>query len=346
MPVVVGRRVVPGATGLLVVLGLLVHLLVSDQAYPAFTAATQRPGNAIVSDTLDPPSSFAASRPCYAPAPTFRSKADATALATSITVSRPADVVAGDALLAFVQHHDSSSVPQPPDGWTVLRRNTSTPSQSLLAGKLATASEPAGYTFTGLDGSDATAATIVAYQGVDATTPFEATGVQTGGGTVVTAPSVFATTAATRWVTGFLVDHYVGTITAPSGTTVRTTVQAAGPQESKLLVSDRVVTVTNSTGSASATLTSGETASGFSVLLRSSAPAGTVTLTWVAAPDTYAGGYALTRTGSAATTTLTPRTTTTALVTDLAAASAATFSLRSTAGTWRSTAVTAAVPAC
>ncbi|WP_336920894.1 hypothetical protein [Aquipuribacter sp. SD81] len=320
-------------------------LTVSSSAGAAFTATTRPPAASLASDLLDAPAALTASRPCLSPSPTFRSASTVGGQVSTLSVPRPSGTAAGDVLLAFVQHHDSTSPPQPPAGWTVLHRNPTGSGESLLAGRVATASEPATYAFSGLDPSDTTAATVLAYTGASPTTPWEATDVQTVRAATVTAPSVQPATARTRWVTGFLVDDHTGAVSTPTGT-VRAALTVPGPQYSQLVVSDREHSTLSATGTSSVTLTASADASGLSVLLRSAVVAPAVTLSWSPTPDGYAAGYEVTRTGSSATTTVSGRLTTSLLVEDLPAASSAVFSVRSTAGTWRSAVQSVAVAAC
>lgn len=310
----------------------------------AFTAQTIPPGSSLVSDTLDGVSGLTATRQCVPPAPVLRSSASATGLVNTLAVPRPAGVVAGDVLVALVIHHDATNPPQPPAGWSVLHRGSA--GEELLAVRVATASEPASYAFSGLDNSDATAASILAYSGADPVAPVMASAATTSGSsTTVIAPSVTASGVRARLVTGLMVDDYLGTITTPAGTTSRTFVQAPGPQEVTMRAVDREVTVTGATGSVLAAITASKQSTGFSLLLRSGTTAGQVDLSWAPTPDAYASGYEVRRNGVLLAT-LSGIGSTGYRDSALAAGSSATYAVVSAAGTWRSASASAAVAAC
>lgn len=344
-----GRRRRPLLSALTVVLVLLGAVVAQStstgSAGAAFTSAATRPADSFATDVLDPVGALSASRSCTtATAPTFRS-VSTMAVQGDAKIPRPSGVVAGDAMLAFVMHHDAAAPPTLPIGWTQLRRGATSAGSTLLAARLATASEPVDYTFGGLNSSQATAAAIVAYSGVDQSTPWEAHAALTTATSTVTAPSVAATTGSTTWVIGYLVDAYSGGATPPSPTAQRTATTASGTPSVYLTVGDRPVSATGATGTQVASLSATANATGFSVLLRS-ATTPKVTLTWAATPDMYASGYAVSRTGTTTETSVTPRTTTSVVDTSLPTSSAATYSVRSAAGTWRSSALSVAVAAC
>lgn len=331
--------------GLVAVLALG-QLALADGTGAAFHDTAANPGSRLGADTLDPPSAFSASRSCALTVPTFRAAttnaSDGTA---SFTLAKPAGVVSGDLLLAVLIHVDQSNPPGLPSGWTALRRGTAN-SQSVLAWKLAGGSEPSSYVFS-VDASDVTSGAMVAYSGVNQSSPIGAHGMnEYGASSTFTAPSATSTDASTRLVVGYAVDNYASTVSVPATTTSRAFVNGSGGgQPATIRIVDREHASVGASGTSAATLTSGKDGAAFSVLVRSGAP-NPVTLTWTATSDTYATGYAWTRTGSGATTTVSGRTTTTGSDATLALTSSATYSLRASFLTWRSVAATSTVPAC
>ncbi|HRA50628.1 hypothetical protein [Actinotalea sp.] len=320
--------------------------LLATPSGAAFTASAGT-GSVLASDTLDPPGALTATRSCAMTAPTLRSVSQATATATSITVARPAGVLPGDALIAIVMHHDSSSEPVAAvaGGWGMeIPSHSSLGGEALMVLKIATAAEPASYSFAGLDSSDATAVVVLAYTGVDPTTPLAATpaGQANANGSTVAAPSVTTDRAGATFVTAFLADDYASTISVPAGTTSRADVLAAGPQEVRVRVTDRVIPAAGATGVTAATLTTSRYSHGFAVALRGTMP---VTLTWTPTPDTYATGYEGFREDVNELVPVLDRTTST-FVDGSAGAAQMAYQVRSVGGTWRSPYARVVVPAC
>ncbi|GIG27515.1 hypothetical protein [Cellulomonas marina] len=262
-----------------------------------------------------------------------------------MTLARPTGVVAGDVLVAVVMHHDATSDPVLPAGWTVTWRN-GTDASAVVAMRVATTSEPSSYAFSGLDPDDATAAVLLAWSGADATAPVLSSEGSSGSGTTATAPSLSLATAPARLVTVFLVDDTAAAeqLTVAAGPAVRASVHGTGVQPVRAVVADRAVTATGGTGATTATLSASRGWHAVSLALRSDGRPTPVQLGWTAPTDPFTTGYAVTRpTGDVVT--VAGRTTTT--WSDTAAPTAGgLWTVRATSGTWRSTAVTASVPAC
>jgi chitodextrinase len=127
----------------------------------------------------------------------------ANATATSLSVTRPVGVVAGDVLVASVDVDRKPTV-TPPSGWTQVRRDDN---NSLLRKvtyvRVAGADEPESYTWA-LSSSRAASGTVVAYRGVDVANPLEAVvGQINAASTSVTAPSVTTISPGARVVSFF-----------------------------------------------------------------------------------------------------------------------------------------------
>lgn len=89
-------------------------------------------------------------------------------------VTKPSGVVQNDILFAYVMHNNATDrLNSIPSGWTQIARHKNGNSNQALFYKVATASEPASYTF-GLSSSSRFAITINAYRGCfDTTNPIE-----------------------------------------------------------------------------------------------------------------------------------------------------------------------------
>ncbi len=116
--------------------------------------------------------------------------------ATSATVARPANLAAGDLMLAYVAIRDTAATYTAPSGWTLLHEtNDESPGiKTLLYSKVAGAGEPADYTWSWSSTVKALVA-ILAYEnagGVDVS----AAGIETGTSlTTHETPSITTTTA-------------------------------------------------------------------------------------------------------------------------------------------------------
>jgi hypothetical protein len=95
----------------------------------------------------------------------FRSVKSASARdATSVTVSRPSGVAAGDLLLAAVDVRQAPTITAP-SGWTAIRTDTNgTTMRQAVYYRIATASEPSSYKCT-FSSKQSAGAVVVAYRG-------------------------------------------------------------------------------------------------------------------------------------------------------------------------------------
>ncbi len=156
--------------------------------------------------------------------------------ATSLVLPRPSGTVAGDVLLAAVTVRGTPNI-TPPTGsptWTLVRTDPRVPTfTQAVFWHLAGASEPTSYTFT-FDSSQTAVGTIVAYSGVDNTTPIDHSGQPTSSSATITAPSVTTTMPNTQLVAffGIVGKTTIGTspgmteraeVFSPNGTTSKLT---------------------------------------------------------------------------------------------------------------------------
>jgi hypothetical protein len=178
-------------------------------------------------------------------------------------------VVAGDALLASVAVR-GNPVLTPPAGWTLVRLDLSggTIRQAIYV-RIAGASEPVSYTFT-LSNAQSAAGGIVAYSGVDPTTPIDAHGGQiNASSTSLTAPSI-TTTGANRMLVAFYAIPNLTTYTAPAGMTERFDQQVPAANQYKVTASghDQLLLSGGATGTRVATVANSAVSVGQLVALR------------------------------------------------------------------------------
>ncbi len=153
------------------------------------------------------------------------STAGASAATNSITVNKPAGLVANDVMLALITQRGTnfpldSTMISVPTGWSLVlaRDNTSTVGLAIYR-KVATAGEPASYTWT-LGASDQTEGAIVAFRGVDTSNPVSASGSQANAAaTTYTAPTITTTTGNAMLVAFFTANNGSVTVNAATGMT-------------------------------------------------------------------------------------------------------------------------------
>jgi hypothetical protein len=140
---------------------------------------------------------------------------------TSLTLNTPAGVLTGDVMVAHVVVRATSTVITPPGGWVLIRRDNTTSSIGVaLYYKIASASEPAGQTFT-FSSAEQASGGIGAYSGVNNSSPIDASSGQYNPSTgTITAPSV-TTTFSNDQLLFFAADTTATTVTPPAGMTQR-----------------------------------------------------------------------------------------------------------------------------
>jgi hypothetical protein len=148
------------------------------------------------------------------------SSTKAVANAASLSLTRPAAAVTGDVLIASIDVRGTNAI-SPPAGWTPIRTTTRTTSMTKATyWHLVGAGDPAAYAWTFSPNANV-AAVLLAYGGVDGTTPIDidASGVN-GVSTSVTAPSV-TTSAPGTVLIGLFAASGTTAVTPPAGMTER-----------------------------------------------------------------------------------------------------------------------------
>jgi hypothetical protein len=131
----------------------------------------------------------------------FRSKSEASTQGATITFTKPSNLANGDLMILMISSKDANNAIQPADfpvGWTGIYRGDvggSNRRTSLIAYRLATATELSSFTFdvpgtnTGNAG-DVSAGAILAFSGINRSTPVEVVGSVGGTATTTTAVTV------------------------------------------------------------------------------------------------------------------------------------------------------------
>lgn len=154
-----------------------------------------------------------------------------------VSVPAPGGVAAGDVLLAIVNQYATSITSiTPPSGWTAVdtMQTFSTNNSAVQAFyKVATANEPASYTFTG-NGTNLfeVAAIVLAYENADNTTPINAYAYNSGQATSATAASISTTVNNCLIVTLLGVDSStnINSFTSASGWAVESSTTVSNAQ--------------------------------------------------------------------------------------------------------------------
>lgn len=132
---------------------------------------------------------------------------------STISVNQPANVVAGDVMIATVASTQTASgqTITPPAGWTQIRNQASTAGAQGIRHASYYRVVPAGgelgpYAWTLVGGARSTSASISAWRGVDTTTPVDVSAQQNGGsvsGATETAPTVTTTAGNARVIRAY-----------------------------------------------------------------------------------------------------------------------------------------------
>ena len=340
-------------TGLVGVLAVLVLTAMLPAAHAGFSAVTTNADDAWAADWLRPPSGLDATYSCSATPIVFRSATHATGLGI-LVLPTPSGIRAGDLLVAQVTNATGPSPLKPPEGWHLIRRDSSKPAApaasavtSALFWRTVVDGEPAAATFV-LENSLDMVGGIVAYRGVRVADPVNASGVDEDATATATTPSVFTTVVDTM-----LVDFTAKAgeaLPAPTGTTERwrlaTLTSTLGTSVGDVPFAGPGYTPTRSSVSPSGSLNEWVAQT---VALRPRLQAA-ATLGWTASPSTWGTGYVLERLVDGtvqAERTLTPIATASAIESPLVNGTTYTFRLSAYRGTWRSSAVTTTLtPVC
>ncbi|ESU29308.1 CHU large protein [Flavobacterium limnosediminis JC2902] len=196
---------------------------------------------------------------------------------TTLTINKPTGVIAGDIMIVNITQRGTNTLSNPTcTGWTSIdgaNLGGGTDRRVSVLYKIAGVSEPANYTFN-LDADvDKSAGAILAFSGVDNTTPFDVTlgTINTANSTTVTATGITTATnnAAVIMLGGSGGSTWSGwTTTSPGGLTelydIQNTVSIGGAWALKATA--------GATGNGISTLTSGERNGAILVALRAYVP--------------------------------------------------------------------------
>ena len=223
---------------------------------------------------------------------------------TTLTITKPTAVVAGDVMMASIAQYATSSAAASASGWTAIKSGSlsSTSRFGTVLYKIAGASEGSSYTFTLSPSVSGAVGDIVAFSGVDNTTPLDATGSGFAtasstavGGTAITtttnnaAAILFGMAASTSSGTGGTWGGWA------SGLTELYDNQGTGTGNNATSVGAawKSIATAGTTGAGSATLSASMRNGGYWIALRAAVnPASAANSTTTASPaSVYADNY-------------------------------------------------------
>ena len=183
-------------------------------------------------------------------APTAVGAQTATSTSSTVTVTRPAGVAAGDVLVGTVTARVGAAVTiSTPAGWTLVRRDTcvlpATQLTQALYYRVASPSEPASTSWT-LSKSASTSAAVAVYRGVEGPAVANS-GSATPDSRTATAPSL-TTSEPDTLVVGSYGRTSTTAVTAPAGSTTRYSVSSPGTPPASILGLDLVRASAGATG--------------------------------------------------------------------------------------------------
>ena len=194
---------------------------------------------------------------------------------TNGTLAKPAGVVSGDLMLAFLEADGNIGVADwstlIPAGWTILYQELTGGTFTwwpMVAYKVAGGSEPASYAFS--FNAQSGRGVIAAWSGVSAATPINVSAAQNNTASAVTTacPSVTTTSGDCMLVSAYFRRSALGySFTAPSGMTALFNPPAGGSNSSFGVAALGLASTAGATGTKTATSPTADTSYGVSIAL-------------------------------------------------------------------------------
>jgi len=149
----------------------------------------------------------------------YRSATSARATTGNLTINKPVGVVSGDVMIASIAIRPDTATVTPPTGWTVVRTTIYSGTNKLIVYyKVAGGSEGASYTWTMGSSPAYSVGGILAFSGVDTSSPIVAENGQTDTDEFSSTPSINVTASNTMLVTSHE-HHSAYSWTPPTGMT-------------------------------------------------------------------------------------------------------------------------------
>jgi hypothetical protein len=201
---------------------------------------------------------------------------------STLTITRPGNVAAGELLLAQISFRRGSDVRTitPPPAWNLVRRtNYRTNFGQAIYAKIASTSETDTYSWTFSQSVNA-AGGILRYTGVDAANPVAASSGNSGDSRTLTASSISTTVVNCRLVAFYGIARRDTQLSTPSGMTRNYLYQ--NPQDIRIQAVDQLWAASGNTGNRVSTAGNSEYWVAQLIALRPSTVTGNYTLTYLA----------------------------------------------------------------
>jgi hypothetical protein len=300
----------------------------------AFSGSTANTGPSWAAGTLQPPTGVTATGTCVGGGGiTTVAYVNADLKSKVIALTVPASAVAGDLLLVHVVNDSTST---PPAGFAELQATIGAGNfEGRVYQRLATAAD-AGTTYTwSMGAAKGTGGMLVLRGAAGLVASGDAAGTDTGKATVLTAPALNVATPGSVLFSLYGLKQPKQTFSTPPGMTPVWTAGTTGATQGAF---QELRASVGATGTRTTTASTNAESVAQSVLV---APAGSpaIDVSWTPSSSSYASGYVITRDGTQVAT-ITPVSASTWRDTTMTAGTH-TYAVRTTAGTWRSTAGTA-----
>ena len=143
---------------------------------------------------------FAFISPAYATITQRGTATSATTTSTTLTISKPAGVIAGDVMIVNITQTGNTGTNASLTGWNLIagaRQSSGAPRRSTILYRVADGTEGISFSFTLGSGTTSAVGSVIAFSGVDASVVFDvAPGLMnTGGGTTITATGITTVSA-------------------------------------------------------------------------------------------------------------------------------------------------------
>jgi len=171
---------------------------------------------------------------------------------TALTLSRPAGVVVGDALVAVLDERGTATITAP-SGWSLVRADTNgTALRQAVYVRIAQATEPTAYTWTFASAQGATGI-VLAYAGVNAAAPIDGSSGRVNASSTSISTQPLVTTAPGAAVLGLFGTAVNSSISPPAAMTEQAEVALTGKQKAESEAADLIQLLAGSTGGVTAT---------------------------------------------------------------------------------------------
>ena len=138
--------------------------------------------------------------PAYATITQRGTATSATTTSTTLTISKPAGVIAGDVMIVNITQTGNTGTNASLTGWNLIagaQQSSGAPRRSTILYRVADGTEGISFSFTLGSGTTSAVGSVIAFSGVDASVVFDVApgSMDTGGGTTITVTGITTVSA-------------------------------------------------------------------------------------------------------------------------------------------------------